>query len=135
MVKPMTLQKIWTELVEVCEVDLCGVAQVLSETGQGCADDPTQEPIVVSARMRDLFINTMSTDIRTAAEALISHDIDALKARLHCIRGALAVVQAHDLANGCGELEQRLESHVLDASLLVQIEALLARIRCAVAAI
>jgi len=135
MVKPMTLQKIWTELVEVCDVDLCGVAQELSETGQGCADDLAQQPIVVSARMRDLFINTMSADIQTAIDALVSHDIDALKARLHCIRGALAVVQAHDLASGCGELEQRLENHVLDAPLLVQIEALLARVRRAVAAI
>ena len=135
MVKPMTLQKIWTELVAVCEVELCGVGQVLPDAGQGSTHDSKPESIVVSPRMRDLFINTMNADIQTAIDALLSHDIDALKARLHCIRGALAVVQAHDLADSCGELEQQLEGHVLDASLLVQSEVLLARIRCAVAAI
>lgn len=131
MVKPMTLHTLWTELVEVCEIDSCGESEAAPEG----AADLTHEAIVVSAKMRDLFINTMAADIQTADQALANHDIDALNACLHCIRGALAVVQAHDLASGCGELEQRLKAHVLDASLLVQTETLLARIRHAVAAI
>ena len=91
--------------------------------------------IVVSARMRDLFVNTMGADIKTAQQALSERDSDALKARLHCIRGALAVVQARELAQACGELEHRLEGHVLDESLHNQIEVLLARIKRAVAAV
>ena len=134
LVKPMTLQALWAELVEVCDVDPGGSAGPLPGA-ENETNGPAQEPIVVSARMRDLFISTMGADIQTALDALSSQDIDALKACLHCIRGALAVVQAHDLANSCGELEQRLDNHVLDALFQVQVEALLARIKRAVAAV
>ena len=135
MVKPMTLQTLWSELTRACDI---GTGDALPEAGTVAMDHDhaaVEAPIVVSARMRDLFINTMSADINTAQQALTLRDSDALKARLHCIRGALAVVQAHALAEGCGELERRLEGHVLDESLHNQIEVLLARIKRAVAAV
>ena len=135
MVKPMTLQALWAELVKACEIELCDVPHVAPKTQNISVPAPqfTEELIVVSARMRDLFINTMGADIETVYSALATHDSGVLKAQLHCIRGALAVVQAHDLAQGCAELEDNLEGDVLDASLQSQIEALLVRIKRAVA--
>ena len=133
MVKPMTLHTLWTQLVKACDLTLSDGAQPTVPSAVMPA--AVEELIVVSARMRDLFISTMGADIETAYQALVSRDSDALKARLHCIRGALAVVQAHDLAQHCGDLEHRLEGHVLDASLQHQLETLLARIKCAVAAV
>ena len=137
MVKPMTLQTLWRELVKACEITLSDALFTDAHSPASSAVMPAavDESIVVSARMRDLFISTMVADIETAYQALVSRDSDALKARLHCIRGALAVVQAHDLAQHCGDLEHRLEGHVLDASVQHQLEALLARIKCAVAAV
>ncbi len=137
MVKPMTLQTLWTQLVKACDVALSDAPLADAPTAVPSVVMPAgaQESIVVSARMRDLFISTMGADIETANQALVSRDSDALKARLHCIRGALAVVQAHDLAQHCGDLEQRLEGHVLDASLQHELQALLARIKSAVAAV
>ena len=131
MVKPMTLQRLWAELVRAC-----GIKLPESEPPSAAQNPaPVEVPIVVSARMRDLFINTMGADIKNAQQALNARDSDALKALLHCIRGALAVVQAHALTERCGELEHRLEGHVLDESLYDQIEALLARIKRAVATV
>ena len=135
MVKPMTLQTLWTELNRACDIGTPDALPEAKTVAMGHDHAPVDAPIVVSARMRDLFINTMGADITTAQQALTGRDSDALKARLHCIRGALAVVQAHALAEGCGELERRLEGHVLDESLHNQIEVLLARIKRAVAAV
>ena len=135
MVKPMTLQTLWTELNRACDIGTPDALPEAKTVAMGHDHAPADAPIVVSARMRDLFINTMGADITTAQQALTGRDSDALKARLHCIRGALAVVQAHALAEGCGELERRLEGHVLDESLHNQIEVLLARIKRAVAAV
>ena len=134
MVKPMTLQTLWAELARVCDVVPGEVPHELATVPRN-DHEPGETVIVVSARMRDLFVNTMGADIKTAQQALSERDSDALKARLHCIRGALAVVQARELAQACGELEHRLEGHVLDESLHNQIEVLLARIKRAVAAV
>lgn len=135
MVKPMTLQTLRNELVKSCCLEQCGVSFNMPGPALEKSVFVTLEvePIVVSDKLRQLFTDTMRADIATARQALVQEDAKALKERLHCICGALAVVQATALAKACGELEVRLEGVVWESSLSLLAEPLLARLEQAVA--
>lgn len=137
MVKPLTLQGLWDGLMRVCNVQYNLIAAASLAPGSMADTELIEAPdqIQVSTKMRALFISTMREDMVRARDALAAQDASQLRSSLHCIRGALAVVQAQALADACGAVEQALEIKTLDQPLARRSELLFARIDRAVAAV
>lgn len=137
MVKPLTLQGLWESLVRACGVQYSLITAGTETVGSIAEAELIAAPdkIQVSTKMRALFISTMREDMLRARDALAAQDVSQLRSSLHCIRGALAVVQAQALADACGAVEQALEIKTLDQPLARRSELLFARIDRAVAAV
>ncbi|MFJ2364016.1 response regulator [Pseudomonas sp. NPDC087697] len=132
VVKPMTLQVLWTELARLCHLDQAAV-QVAVDRADVSSPQTTEDTMVVSAKMREVFIKSMTDDLHRVRHALAQQDADQLISSLHRVRGALAVVQAPRLADVCGEIEEGIEGQALDLAWVHKTELLLTRIDQAVA--
>ncbi|MCY1490906.1 Sensor histidine kinase RcsC [compost metagenome] len=130
LVKPMSLRTLHNGLRRVCD----GIALPLVETPEAAALLEDDERIEVSPKMRVLFVRTMREDIEKARTALQQGDLDGVRQVVHRLRGALAVVQAHALANACGVMEDTLIAERPGDALDAAVEALLERVEKALAA-
>lgn len=132
VVKPMTLQILWTELSKLCQLDPAAVLAPLIRAG-AVSPESAEDTIVVSTKLREIFITSMADDLRRVRAALAQHDADQLISSLHRLRGALVVVQAPRLADACWEIEEGVEGQTLDLTWIQKTEKLLSRIDQAVA--
>ncbi|MDN6859328.1 ATP-binding protein [Pseudomonas sp. CAN2814] len=128
LVKPMSLRTLHDGLRKVC-----GHLDSLAPQ----ADEPSQvqaeERIVVSEKMRELFVRTMQQDMQGVRDALAENDLATVRQQVHRLRGALAVVQAHGLSDACGAVEEALIAQPAGPELSGAVHALLERIEGALA--
>lgn len=122
IVKPMSLLNLHEGLCKVCSFPGAG-AEPFSKvpaTGHG-----QHGSIKVSEKMRDLFVQTMQADIQSARTSLQQGDGASVQQLLHRMRGALVVVQAHVLADACGDIEEQIAMRSLDSALAASAQKLL----------
>ncbi|MNE52008.1 Sensor protein EvgS precursor [compost metagenome] len=129
LVKPMSLRTLHNGLRKLCG----GAALALVEPP--AAVEPGEDRIQVSPRMQGLFIRTMRQDIQGVREAMEQGDLGNARQVVHRLRGALAVVQAHAMADACGVMEETLVAEVPGGDLNAAVEALLGRMEKALEAL
>ena len=92
------------------------------------------ERFEVSPRMRELFLKTMRADKQALLEASRLRQASAVVLRLHRLRGALAAVQAKQLAMACEAIEKQMRAgHDVPeelAALVARIDQMLAGLSC-----
>ncbi|UXL37070.1 response regulator [Pseudomonas fragi] len=127
VVKPISL----TNLYE-CLRGVCDRSEVSTNCNERLIDnypaDMDEDVINVSERMRPLFLQTMSDDVKTAKTALKDGDGKSARLMLHRIRGALAVVQAHSLVALCAVAEEKICGETMSADLTVYVDGVLDQI-------
>ncbi|MNZ39273.1 Sensor histidine kinase RcsC [compost metagenome] len=128
LVKPMSLRTLHNGLRKLCG----GAALALIEPSAAAEGE---DRIQVSPRMQGLFIRTMRQDIQGMREAMEQGDLGNARQVVHRLRGALAVVQAHALADACGAMEETLVAEVPGGDLNTAVEALLGRMEKALEAL
>lgn len=110
--------------------DLYAVLRRYARHGQPLELKAPTEPIVLSPRMREVFLKTMRADIHALCQAWEQRKVNVVVLQLHRMRGALAAVQANQLGRMCQALERRLlAGHELStevAALVAAVEGLLA---------
>lgn len=75
-----------------------------------------------------LFARTSVDDLRTARDALARGDRAAVRESLHRIKGAASMIGAHALARACADGETAVVAGADEATLLVAIDAVQARL-------
>ncbi|MNM70128.1 Hpt domain protein [compost metagenome] len=128
LVKPMSLRTLHNGLRKLCG----GAALALIEPSAAAEGE---DRIQVSPRMQGLFIRTMRQDIQGMREAMEQGDLGNARQVVHRLRGALAVVQAHAMADACGVMEETLVAEVPGGDLNTAVEALLGRMEKALEAL
>jgi two-component system capsular synthesis sensor histidine kinase RcsC len=130
LVKPMSLRTLHDGLLKVC-------GQAASEASQADREPelPARDRIQVSEKMRDLFLRTMRQDMLGVTDALEIGDLATVRQQVHRLRGALAVVQAHGLADACGAVEEALIAQPAGPELSAAVTTLLGRIEAALASL
>ncbi|CAD5107939.1 hybrid sensor histidine kinase/response regulator [Zestomonas carbonaria] len=127
LVKPMSLCTLHGGLRRVCG----GMPPAVSPPSASVAADEAVDRIQVSEKMRGLFLKTMRQDTQSLREALLRGDLGDVRQMLHRLRGALAVVQAHGLAEACGSVEEDLLAESPGPDLSAKVAALMERIGAA----
>ncbi|MGE8189649.1 ATP-binding protein [Pseudomonas sp. NPDC086278] len=115
MVKPLSLSTLRERLLKTSLPDDIQAPVVTASSVK--AKGYTPEPIALSAGMRSLFLSTMRQDIAATRSAMVDHDPQRVREKLHGLCGALAVVQASELSSVFGLLEHRVNEQKLTASL------------------
>ncbi|MBM1189230.1 hybrid sensor histidine kinase/response regulator [Pseudomonas lundensis] len=106
LVKPLSMHTLHAQLLKYCKG---GLIEPVPMTDQPPSAVSGIDRIQLSPRMRELFFNTMSEDVRMAYVMLDSGDAPALAHHLHRMGGALGSVHAGALADICMELELQLD--------------------------
>ncbi|MBD9503118.1 ATP-binding protein [Pseudomonas sp. BGr12] len=130
LVKPMSLRTLHDGLLKVCGH---ATAELPENPVQG--QEPAQDRIQVSEKMRELFLRTMRQDMQGVADGLQVGDLATVRQQVHRLRGALAVVQAHGLSDACGAVEEALIAQPAGPELSAAVNALLGRIEAALASL
>jgi two-component system capsular synthesis sensor histidine kinase RcsC len=114
MVKPLNLATLRTQLEQHCKI---AVAPVIDA------------PPPLSAKMRELFVETLRQDIQTTLAALDAADANSVAQQLHSMAGALGAVQINALASAFVELECRLTGMAVTPALAVAVRQNLTRLQ------
>ncbi|MBD9513595.1 hybrid sensor histidine kinase/response regulator [Pseudomonas sp. PDM22] len=130
LVKPMSLRTLHDGLLKVC-----GHAPAEPPESPAQGQEPAQDRIQVSEKMRELFLRTMRQDMQGVTQALQAGDLATVRQQVHRLRGALAVVQAHGLSDACGAVEEALIAQPAGPELSAAVNALLGRIEAALASL
>jgi len=128
LVKPMSLRTLHDGLLKVC-----GHSALDQTQGALKPKAPTQDRIQVSEKMRDLFLRTMRQDMQGVTAALRENDLMTVRQQVHRLRGALAVVQALELSDACGAVEEALIAQPAGPELSAAVTTLMERIEAALA--
>ena len=127
IVKPLSLKTLREQLLGFCSLPVEAVS--VSEVSTSVHPESFDDNVVLSPRMRDIFSVTMREDLARLNSALDSTDMPGIAQRLHSIAGAMGAVQAGELAHACTELECRLSSGAVNATLLADVRQMVRRIQ------
>lgn len=127
IVKPLSLKTLREQLLGFCSLPVEAVS--VSDVSTSVQPESFDDNVVLSPRMRDIFSVTMREDLARLNSALDSLEMLAVAQRLHSIAGAMGAVQAGELAHACTELECRLSSGAVTATLLADVRQMVRRIQ------
>jgi two-component system capsular synthesis sensor histidine kinase RcsC len=127
IVKPMSLKTLREKLLGFYSTPIQTPSEEQPPAPSSLADDA----IVLSPRMRSIFIDTMRHDTERLTLALECGDSQSVRERLHSIAGAMGAVQANSLAQACAELEYQMESCILNEPLKAKVRQILQKIQTA----
>lgn len=109
LVKPISLQAVHHEL-SVLTHDQHAIPTDTVQTGIPSSAPASIDTMKVSPHMRDLFLTTMRSDMRSLASAANGEDPMVAQQMLHRIRGALTMVSADDLAEAAQAIEDDIDN-------------------------
>ncbi|OLL27657.1 hypothetical protein BTH42_31045 [Burkholderia sp. SRS-W-2-2016] len=117
MTKPLSLQHLNEALGTIA------VGKGVKLSGFSSADERKLSGNAMPKPLRDMFVQSTGDALTAIEAARAAHDVDALLAQVHSLRGALAVFGHAGLAQACGQLEEAIK-HDRKAPASDQLDAL-----------